>query len=103
MAATSIEWADHSINPIRADADGARIPGHYCEKISPGCALCYASTLQKRFQMPVFPGKSRIDDPANKAAPMANGVLPFLDEKALDEIRKRRKPTRYFVGDMTDV
>lgn len=35
MVATSIEWCDFSINPIRARlGDG---DGHYCEKISPGC------------------------------------------------------------------
>jgi protein gp37 len=41
MNKTAIEWTDFTSNPIRARR-GDRT-GHYCEKISPGCAHCYAS------------------------------------------------------------
>lgn len=100
MAATKIEWCDHSINPIRADRE--RGSGHYCEKISSGCANCYASKLQKRFRMPAFPGPTRDSETVRLDGVTKTGVRAWLDESKLAEIRKRRKPTRYFVCDMTD-
>ena len=110
MAETKIEWCDHSINPIRATRVWQRHPtgppivstGHYCEKISSGCAHCYASRLQPRFQMPQFPGVTPAQRPELDGVVVPNGARPYLDEKALDQIRRRRKPTRYFVCDMTD-
>lgn len=114
MGKTSIEWVagpdgspGHSINPIRADRVHDNLPapiavGHYCEKISSGCANCYASTLQKRFKMPAFPGPTRDSDRVPLDGVTKTGVRAWLDESKLAEIRKRRKPTRYFVCDMTD-
>lgn len=104
MGVTSIEWCDMSANPIRARRSvGGSEKGHFCEKISTGCANCFASTLQKRFRMPAFPGQSPNAPalPANNAT--KTGAVPYLDEAVLAAIRKRRKPTRYFVCDMTDV
>ncbi len=89
MGKTSIEWCEHSINPIRARMNG-RV-GHHCVKISPGCANCYASRLQARFGMPPYQANRRED------------VELFLDSKALEEVRRRKKPTRYFWCDMTDM
>lgn len=108
MAATSIEWADHSINPIRAQLGPSMSGqpndkrGHYCEKISPGCAKCYASTLQRRFRMPLFPGVTGDGDTVRLDGVTKTGVSPYFDESVLAQVRKRRKPTRYFVCDMTD-
>jgi len=45
MAATSIEWCDHSINPIRARHRATGAVGHYCERVSPGCAHCERVSL----------------------------------------------------------
>lgn len=119
MAATSIEWvrgddgsADHSINPIRARKlnssaggfeIGSKSVGHYCEKISPGCAHCYASALQSRFKTPAFPGVAREGDTVPLDGALRTGVTPYLDETKLDEVLRRRKPTRYFWCDMTDL
>mgnify|MGYP001565121779 CR=1 FL=1 len=89
MGKTSIEWADHSVNPIRARLGKA--VGHYCEKVSPGCASCYASRMQSRFGMPEFQEQRR------------RGVEPFLDESKLEEVLRRRVPTRYFWEDMSDL
>ena len=81
-AMNSIGWCDFTINPIRARLRGANAVagagagavdaarasskggygsgvGHYCEKISAGCANCYASTSQPRFGMPQFPGTQK--------------------------------------------
>ncbi len=89
MGKTSIEWTDFSVNPIRARL-GDRV-GHYCEKVSPGCKHCYSSRLQPRFGLPVF------QDQRNA------GVEPFLDQSKLQEVLRRRKPTRWFWCDMTDM
>lgn len=93
MAATTIQWCDHSINPVRArlKSDPSKV-GHYCEKIAPGCTNCYSSVFQPRFGLPEFgSGQKR------------ELVDLFLDETKLDEVRRRRKPTRYFWCDMTDI
>lgn len=92
MAETSIQWTDHSINPIRARLLESGTVGHYCEKIAPGCKNCYASNLQKRFQMLAFGGGQLRDK-----------VEIFLDESKLDEVRRRKKPTKYFWCDMSDL
>lgn len=90
MAATTIEWTDRSINPIRARHRGSL--GHYCEKISPGCANCYASAFQPRFGLPPFGGQ--LGNPS---------VKPFLDHDKLGEVVHARKPAKFFWCDMTDL
>ena len=92
MAATSIQWCDHSINPIRARDKKTGAIGHYCEKCASGCTNCYASDLQRRFKMPAFGSGQKRGD-----------IEVFLDESKLEEVRKRKKPTRYFWCDMSDL
>jgi protein gp37 len=92
MSSTSIEWTDHSINPLRAESKVTGARGHYCEKISQGCAHCYSSALQRRFGMPAFGAGQHLDD-----------VKLFLDEAKLQEVLRRKKPTKYFWCDMTDL
>jgi protein gp37 len=98
LTKTSIEWTDHSINPLRArlrGLDGDLQPvvniGHYCEKVSPGCKNCYSSAFQPRFGMPTFQEQRRLD------------VEHWLDSSKLVEVLKRRKPTKWFWCDMTDM
>ncbi len=114
MGQTSIEWtrtyaADGSfspgftINPIRArlrdDAHAGATKGgygsgvgHYCEKVSAGCAFCYSSQTQPRFGMPEFPGQT-----GNQS------VEPFFDDSRLLEVLRRKTPTKFFWCDMTDM
>lgn len=95
MAETSIQWTDHSINPIRARLKSdPRKAGHYCEKVSPGCANCYSSNMQKRFGTPAFGGASGVQ---------LNAVDLFLDESKLHEVLKKKEPTKYFWCSMTDL
>ena len=96
MGQTPIEWTDHSINPFRAidrayKAEEKPAIGHFCVKISPGCANCYSSRMQSRFRMPEFVVKNR------------EKVELFLDEGKLLEVLRRKKPTKYFWCDMTDM
>jgi protein gp37 len=92
MGATSIEWTDHSINPIRAKTRAGASVGHYCEKVSAGCAHCYSSRMQVRFGMPPFGSGQHRDI-----------VEVFLDSSKLAEVMRRKAPTRYFWCDMTDL
>lgn len=106
MAKTSIEWTDFSINPIRARwKPGSFKPswsekgfisstgGHYCEKVSPGCKFCYASRMQPRFGMPTF----------NEAIARRDDIEVYLDESKLQQVLCRKKPTKYFWCDLTDM
>ncbi len=93
MGATSIEWTDHSVNPIRARNKATGKVGHFCEKISPGCKNCYASQMQKG---PYLSGLEYITGNRDK-------VEFFLDEKRLHQVIRRKKPTKYFWCDMTDM
>ena len=93
MPPTTIAWCDHSINPIRARNLETGAVGHYCEKISPGCRHCYSSTLQPRFQMPSF----------QEQRGSGSSIEPFLDTTKLEQVLQRKKPTKYFWADMTDL
>ncbi len=93
MPPTTIAWCDHSINPIRARNLETGAIGHYCEKISPGCRNCYSSALQSRFQMPSFQEQRQ---PGSR-------IAPFLDTTKLDQVLRRKKPTKYFWADMSDL
>jgi protein gp37 len=91
MGKTTISWTDHSVNPIRARHRVTGKVGHFCEKVSPGCANCYSSALQSfRFGTPAF------------STPDADQMECFLDEGKLAEVRRRRAPTKWFWCDMTD-
>lgn len=91
MGKTAIEWTDHSVNPIRARDKETGAVGHACIKISTGCAHCYSSRFQPRRGMPAF------------TARIKPTIETFLDEKKLQEVIRRRKPTKYFWCDMTDL
>jgi len=94
MGKTSIEWTDRSINPIRFGN------GHFCQKISPGCAHCYSSRLQPRFGNPEFGGRGG-KAPHVTDEPRGSGV--WLDQSKLHEILSLRKPNKIFWADMTDL
>ncbi len=89
MTATSIEWTEHSINPFRARLGNG--DGHYCEKLSPGCKRCYSSRTQPRFRMPQFQEQR------------GAGVEHYLDARKLQQVLDRKKPTKFFWCDMTDM
>ena len=110
MSKTTIEWTDHSINPIRARDVLTGDVGHYCEKVSTGCKHCYASRLQSRFKMPAFPGRGKrrkfteIDGEIDGGYVRIDAhVEVFFDDDKLWEVLRRRKSTRYFWCDMTDL
>lgn len=80
MTTTSkIEWTEQTWNPTVG-----------CTKISAGCKHCYAETMAKRLQAMRAPGYE-------KGFQLA--VLP----QRLDDPKRRKKPTVYFVNSMSDV
>lgn len=79
MAESSIEWTQHTWNPVTG-----------CTKISPGCKHCYAETMSKRLK-------------AMGAAGYEDGFNLRLHPERLDQPRRRKSPTTYFVNSMSDL
>ena len=99
MAKTSIEWTKNadgtqgeSWNPIRARFKGDGKKGWYCQKISPGCAHCYAERRNRW-----------IGNGANYNVSDLRTLDVYLDEKALLAPLSWKKPTTIFVCSMTDL
>src|SRR3990170_4532127 len=92
MNKTSISWTDFSSNPLYVLDKETGKRGWFCEKVSPGCAHCYASALNIRR------GTGHAYLPANREK-----VEWRLNEGELEAIEQRRKPTRIFMCDMTDL
>lgn len=76
---TSIEWTEEVWNPVTG-----------CDKISPGCAHCYAEVMAKRCK-------------AMGNARYANGFKVTLQPDKLGEPLKWRKPRKVFVNSMSDL
>lgn len=90
MSKTSIEWTDHSVNPIRTRSPNGK-SGHYCEKLSSGCRNCYSSRFQPRVGLPQFQEQR------------GNIEGLFFDASKLKDVLCRKKPTKFFWCDMTDM
>lgn len=81
---STIEWTDYTTNPIRT-------PGGWgCTKVSPGCANCYAETINNRF--------------GNKRRFIGDWNF-FLSDKEIQEllVSKAISGKRVFVMDMGDL
>ncbi len=87
---TSIEWATATWNPIRGQ--NAR---HTCARISPGCDNCYAATMTRRGLMGTAPSDYGVGETPNDPA--------RLDEFALTQPSRWKKPRTIFVCSMTDL
>lgn len=76
---TQIEWAEMTWNPVTG-----------CTKVSPGCKHCYAETMARRLK-------------AMGARGYENGFeVSFLPER-LEQPRRRKTPTVWFVNSMSDL
>ncbi|WP_020178051.1 phage Gp37/Gp68 family protein [Methylopila sp. M107] len=101
---SKIEWTDATWNPVRAsrfiplpgapeesDIGEARM-GWHCQKVSPGCANCYAEPMNRRLGtgLDYKPGRrSEIDI--------------VVADRALAQPFAWRRPRMIFVGSMTDL
>ena len=108
MNRTSIEWCrtynedgtftkGYTVNPIRFRPYGATRTTTMCQKLSPGCVNCYASTIVNRF----WPLDANEKFPGFTAQGVASGEF-VLDEKQLESVLKHKKPCKIFWCDMTD-
>jgi protein gp37 len=89
---SDIQWTDITANPIKVKAGG-----NYCEKVSPGCANCYASGLNSKGTR--FGGNGhRFGGVRPEARPEMT-----LNVDMLQKWGRARKPRKIFVGSMTDV
>lgn len=79
MAESSIEWTEHTWNPVTG-----------CTKLSPGCKHCYAETMARRLK-------------AMGAAGYENGFALTLHPERLQQPLLRKKATTYFVNSMSDL
>lgn len=79
MSKTSIAWTERTWNPVTG-----------CTKISEGCRHCYAETMAKRLQ-------------GMKQKRYANGFQLTLHPEALNEPKKVKEPSMFFVCSMADL
>jgi protein gp37 len=80
MATSSpIEWTEATWNPVTG-----------CDKVSPGCAHCYAERMARRLQ-------------AMGQANYVNGFELTLHEQMLDLPLRWKRPRRIFVNSMSDL
>ncbi len=99
---TAIEWADATINPIRARrmddvADPRRRMGWHCEHVSEGCRNCYAEALNRdRFG-------TGLDYKPGHLVAKGGTVEIYLAARALTDMLRWRRPRRIFVCSMTDL
>jgi protein gp37 len=76
---SSIEWTDSTWNPVTG-----------CDKISPGCAHCYAERMAMRLK-------------AMGLRSYSNGFRLTLHEETLDLPLRWKKPQMIFVNSMSDL
>ena len=76
---SKIEWTDATWNPVTG-----------CNKVSPGCKLCYAERLSKRLK-------------ATGMVKYRNGFEVTLHPEALEIPLRWRKPRTIFVNSMSDL
>lgn len=79
MAESSIEWTEHTWNPVTG-----------CTKLSPGCKHCYAETMTRRLV-------------AMGASGYENGFALTMHPERLEQPLRRKAPTTYFVNSMSDL
>ncbi|MBL9125906.1 MAG: phage Gp37/Gp68 family protein [Planctomycetaceae bacterium] len=82
-----IEWTDATWNPVVG-----------CDKVSPGCAHCYAERVAKRLQAMGKPGYEGVVDAKGRWT----GRLNVVADRLLDPIRWKR-PRKVFVNSMSDL
>lgn len=89
---TSIEWTDHSSNPLRAYHRDTGKRGWFCVHVSPGCANCYAGRRNRW-----------IGNGLHYSAQNEKLVRFEMDEAELRSWARLKAGTKVFPFDMTDL
>lgn len=87
MGKSTIEWTDDTWNPVTG-----------CDRVSPGCAHCYALDLAARLKAM---GQPRYQRDGGKTSGPGFGVTLHPDK--LNEPLHWRRPRRVFVNSMSDL
>jgi len=90
---SKIEWTDATWNPIRAIDVARQRMGWHCEKVSPGCAGCYAEAMN------LWRGTG---DEYTAQAIRSGRVRVYLHNVVWDPL-SWKKPRMIFVCSMTDL
>lgn len=95
MGKTKIEWTDETDNVIVVRGEDGKPHGWYCQKVSPGCANCYAESVN---------GSAFFKGNGLKYRVPVDGVLPplMLREEILAGWARKTAPKRRFINSMTD-
>jgi len=88
-----IAWTDWTLQLVRFRSKATGRAMNWCQKISPGCASCYAERITRRFH-----GAQHSYTPSGREL-----VEPFLDRDALRELVTTRRRGMCFVEDMSDL
>lgn len=91
---SNIQWTNITSNPIHLIREDGTHGGHWCEKISPGCANCYAETQNQSNYFKFASKKLYTGSPPENL---------IFDEKVMQELVKMRSPKKVFLGSMTDI
>lgn len=89
-----ISWCDITVNPIHLIREDGSHGGHWCQKVSPGCARCYAEAQN---HSNYFKFASHL--PYSGSAP----ENLIFDDKVMEKLIRMRSPERVFIGSMTDI
>ena len=93
MNKTGIKWTELTSNPIYfVDKDGTPRRQHHCEKVSPGCANCWA----ERVNLERFNGLPY-------DVPSTSMLKPVLNESELEKWKRTKKEKMMFACSMTDL
>ena len=93
MNETAISWTKYTNNPIRFRRREDGKVGWHCEKVSQGCANCYAETLNMKWGT-----KDRFD------VATTGKMEAFFDDKMMGELYKIKDASaKIFAFDMTDL
>ncbi|MEE8307783.1 MAG: DUF5131 family protein [Gammaproteobacteria bacterium] len=84
---SSIEWTGDTWNPLTS-----------CNKVSPGCANCYAELMSKRLKAM---GQAKYANATNGGGKWSGAVEFWPDTLAIPA--KKKKPTTWFVNSMSDL
>jgi protein gp37 len=90
---SNIQWTDDTSNPIRLLKEDGTLGGHWCRKVSPGCANCYAESINNNGFFS-FASHRKYAGEAPKLG---------LDRKELEKWTRARTSKKVFVGSMTDL
>lgn len=88
---TGIEWAEASVNPVRARDKATGKIGWHCEHATPGCEFCYAEAINRRLGT----GHEFIRQNRDR-------IELFLDQKTLTTPLRWKRGRVIFWHSMTD-